>query len=1056
VRVQPATDAPIEGERKTVTALFADIKGSMELMEDLDPEEARAIADPALKIMIDAAHRYDGYIVQSTGDGIFALFGAPVAHEDHAQRALYAALRMQEELRRYSDRIRAEGRLPIQVRVGANTGEVVVRSIETGGHAEYTPIGYSTGLAARMQALAPIGSIAATEETRALCEGYFSFKSLGPTKVKGVSEPVNVYEVTGFGPLRTRLQRSASRGLSKFVGREAEMEATKRALEAAKAGHGQIVAAVGEPGVGKSRLFFEFKAKSRSGALVLETFSVSHGKASAYLPIIELLKNYFEIEAEDDDRKRREKAGGKVLMLDRSLEDTLPHLFSLLGIAESAAVSGRAEALAPMMAVDRQTQRPRMLDGVKRLLLRESLNQPLIVIFEDLHWVDEETQELLNLLADSIASARILMLVNYRPEYTHQWGNKTYYSQLRLDPLGKESAGEMLTALLGDGMDLMALKRLVVDRTEGNPFFMEEIVQALFDQGVLARNGAVKLARSMNEIRLPPTVQGVLASRIDRLASEEKGLLQTLAMIGKEFPLGLIRKVAGRADDDLERMLSELQLSEFIYEQPAVSDVEYTFKHALTQEVAYGSVLSERRTELHRRIAAAIESLFRERLEDHYGELAHHYSCAGNNGRAVHYLHLAGEQALERSAYAEAFAHLTGGLELLKTLPEGPARDAQELQLQLALGNASGVVSGPASNEFEAAFSRAYELCRRGRESPDLLRALGGLRTVHTTRGTLRKAREVSQETLEIARRIQDPAGLALAHMALGSVLGTLAELTQAREMLEQALALFESVPDLTGLQPPRVGGRVLLGRALWLLGFPDEALKRTREAEVIGQRSTDPLAKGFALNLTQDVHVFCGNLAVVREHAQTLLDAPWAAELSPHFVARAEIYRGWLLAREGQPQGIALMREAMAKFASNRFGLWRSFHGSMLAEACASVGRIDEALTVINETQPFAEAEEHYYEAELHRIRGELLLRLADADPQGAERCFRKAIDIARRQSAKSWGLRATTSLARLLRDTGRRDQARAILSEIYGWFTEGFDTVDLKDAKTLIDELS
>src|SRR5579872_1882402 len=503
IRVASESQDPtaLEGERKTVTALFADIKGSTELMEDLDPEEARAIIDPALKLMIDAAHRYDGYVVQSTGDGIFALFGAPVAHEDHPQRALYAALRMQEEFKRYSDRIRADGGVPIQVRVGVNTGEVVVRSIRTGdAQTEYTPIGHSTSLASRMQALAPIGSIAATEQIRRLCEGYFVFKALGPTKVKGVSEPVNVHEVTGLGPLRTRLQRSAGRGLTKFVGREREMEALTHAAEQTKAGHGQIVAAMAEAGVGKSRLFFEFKAKNQSGWMVLETFSVSHGKASAYLPTIELLHGYFRITSDDDARARREKIGGKVLMLDRALEDTLPYLFGLLGIVEGED---------PLAQMDGQVRKRRTLDAVKRLLLRESLNQPLIVIFEDLHWIDDETQALLNLLADSIGTAKVLLLVNYRPEYSHQWGSKTYYTQLRLDPLGRESADEMLSTLLaspapatpppgahrerspGDiqvdervrADDIEALKRVIIEKTEGNPFFMEETVQVLLDEG---------------------------------------------------------------------------------------------------------------------------------------------------------------------------------------------------------------------------------------------------------------------------------------------------------------------------------------------------------------------------------------------------------------------------------------------------------------------------------------------------------------------------------------------------------------------------------------------
>ena len=430
VTLENSEPPPIDGERKTVTALFADIKGSTELEQDLDPEEARAIVDPALKLMIAAVHRYDGHVVQSTGDGIFAMFGAPLAHEDHPQRALYAGLRMQEELLRYGSKLQAEGRAPIEIRVGVNTGEVVVRSIATGdGQVEYTPIGHTTNLASRLQSLARTGTVAVSEQTRKLVEGYFQLKPLGPTRIKGVSEPVNVYEVIGLGPLRTRLQRSAGRGLSKFVGRQAEMESLKRAAEQAKAGRGQIVAAMAEAGVGKSRLFFEFKAVSQSGWMVLEAFSVSHGKASAFLPVIDLLRSYFKITPEDDERTRREKVTGRVLALDRSLEDALPYLYGLLGLTDENNQVAEVEA---------QTRKRRSLDAIKRILLRESLNQPLVVIFEDLHWIDNETQGFLNLLADSIGTARILLLFNYRPEYRHEWGNKTYYTQLRLDPLGKD------------------------------------------------------------------------------------------------------------------------------------------------------------------------------------------------------------------------------------------------------------------------------------------------------------------------------------------------------------------------------------------------------------------------------------------------------------------------------------------------------------------------------------------------------------------------------------------------------------------------------------------
>jgi class 3 adenylate cyclase/tetratricopeptide (TPR) repeat protein len=684
---QPDASEVPDGERKTVTVLFADIKGSTELEQDLDPEEARAIVDPVLQLMMEAVHRYGGHVAQSTGDGVFAMFGAPIAHEDHPQRALYAALRIQEDIRRYGAKLREQGRAPIEIRVGVNTGEVLVRAIQTAkGHAEYTPIGHTTNLASRMQTVAATGTIAATEDTRKLCEGYFTFRSLGPTRVKGVSEAVNVYEVTGLGPLRTRLQASVRRGLSKFVGREAELAQMKRALDSARSGHGQIVAAVGEAGVGKSRLFYEFQAVGQSGCLVLETLSVSHGKASAYLPVIELLKNYFDIIPDDDARKRREKIGGKILILDRALEDTLPYIFTLLEVVESDDLLAR---------MDPEIKRRRTLDAIKRLLLRESLNQPLIVIFEDLHWLDEGSRALLNLLADSIGTAHLLMLVNYRPEFTHNWGNKTYYTQVRLDPLSTENGEEMLKALLDDGHDLVPLKRVIIEKTEGNPFFIEEIVQGLFEQGALLRNGSIKLAKPLSTIQIPSTVQAVLASRIDRLPPEEKDLLQTLAVIGKEFPFTLVREVSGKADDELQRLLSDLQIAEFIYEQPAISDVAYVFKHALSQQVAYGSALLERRRVLHERIARFLEAQFPETVETQPELIAHHYTEAGLGAHAIPYWQRAGERALQRSANTEAISHLTKGLELLSALakplegtPREPVDEAQRCTLLLSLGEA--------------------------------------------------------------------------------------------------------------------------------------------------------------------------------------------------------------------------------------------------------------------------------------------------------------------------------------------------------------------------------
>jgi class 3 adenylate cyclase len=500
----PTTDAA-DGERKAVTAFFADIKGSMELMEELDPEEARAIVDPGLKLMIKAVRHYGGHVVQSTGDGIFALFGAPTAHEDHPQRALYAALRLQNAIREYSANLVAAGGTRLEARVGVNTGELVVRTLTTNdGHAEYTPIGHTANLASRMQSIAPTGSIAITESTRRLVEGYFQIRPSGPTRIKGLREPINVYEVTGLGPLRTRLQRAAAKGFSNFVGRAREMDSLRHAAERVIEGHGQVVAALADPGVGKSRLFYEFKSTSQSGWMVLETISISHGQASAYLPVIELLRNYFDFSEDNDDRKRREKVAGRIVMLDSALEDTIPYLFTLLGIAESDD---------PLAQMDGVIKKRRTLEAIKRIILRESSNQPLLLIFEDLHWIDAESQAALNVLADSIGTAKILLLVNYRPEYRHNWGNKTYYVQLTLDPLSKENAGQMLDAMMGSGAELIPLKRMIIDKTQGNPFFMEEMVQGLFEEGVLIRNGATKIIRPLSDIRVPATVQAMLGAR---------------------------------------------------------------------------------------------------------------------------------------------------------------------------------------------------------------------------------------------------------------------------------------------------------------------------------------------------------------------------------------------------------------------------------------------------------------------------------------------------------------------------------------------------------------
>jgi tetratricopeptide (TPR) repeat protein len=738
--------------------------------------------------MMEAVQRYGGYVAQSTGDGIFALFGAPVALEDHPLRALLAALRMQEGVKRYADKLCAEKGVNFQVRVGANTGEVVVREIRTGEkHTEYLPIGHSTSVAARLQALAAPGSIAISEALRDLVEGYFALKPLGPARIKGVSEPLEIYEVTGPGLLRTRLQRgAASRGLSRFVGRGAELDQMKRALASAKSGRGQVVAVVAEPGLGKSRLFYEFQVLGHDESLLLETISAAHAKGSAYLPLLELLQNYFQTSVDDDLRGRREKIAGKVLMLDRSLEEILPYIFTLLEVTEDPD---------PLAQMNPETKRRRTLEAIKRLLLRESLNQPLILVFEDLHWVDEGTQALLNLLVESIGTARVLMLVNYRPEYSHSWGNKTFYTQIRLDPFGAETSEEMLDGLLGEGRDLAALKRVIVEKTEGNPFFIEEIVQALFEQGALLRNGSVKLAKSLSSIEIPPTVQGVLASRIDRLSPDEKDLLGTLAVIGKEFSLELVRKTTSKSDDSLLRMLTDLQAAEFIYEQPAFPNVTYVFKHALSQQVAYSSALQERRKVLHARIGRALEAGFPATTETQPELIAHHFTEAGLAAEAIPYWQRAGERAILRDANPEAIDYVSRGLALLEKLMQEPGRDHltredEQRQFSILISLAEARSNLGEHLEAQATLIRAAKLAQLLHSTELVVRAAGELARMASWFGV---AAEPAVLFLEDALHTAPPGDPALrikTLAGLGRALAASGQRNAAAEAAREAVAL--------------------------------------------------------------------------------------------------------------------------------------------------------------------------------------------------------------------------------------------------------------------------
>jgi hypothetical protein len=819
------------------------------------------------------------------------------------------------------------------------------------------------------------------------------------------------------------------------------METMKHAAELAKSGHGQIVAAVAEAGVGKSRLFHEFKATNRFGWMVMEAFQVSHGKATTYLPIIELLHDYFRISKEDDQRTRREKVNSKILTLDPALEDARPYLFGLLGLVEGDD---------PFARMDPQIRRQRIQNAVKRVLQRESLNQPLMLIFEDLHQVDDETQAFLNLLADSIGTSRILLLLNYRTEYSHSWGGKTFYTQIGLDPLGKESADRMLTILLGRDEGVTTLKQVIAEKTEGNPLFMEEIYQTLIEEGVLVRNGALKLTRPLNTLKIPATVQSILAARIDRLPVGEKQLLQTLAVIGKRFRLKLAAEVVGNSQEELIPTLDKLQEREFIYEQPFQGDVEYEFKHALTQEVAYNSLLIERRKAHHERTAAAIESVYHTNLDDYLGELTNHYGRSANTRKTVEYLWRSGRQATRRSAYQEGFAHLTRGLELLRQLPDDSQRQRQELSLQRALVELP--LASDTSPEKRSAMERMLQLSEQLGDRGQLVDALVRL-SISFEYEDFSRAGGLAQRALTVAEDIGHPAWLAWAHVLIGDILQHQGELAASKKELEKGLALAETASQLISYGR-RAWFLTFLAQALWLLGYPGQAFDRAEQARALAKNEPDLWWRGASEHYAHDVRLLVHD-------EQTLGDATrlltFATEHGiPYLIAQARISLGGALAQHGRPaQGVAEIELGMKEGVQMKMP-WLSRDQAQLADAYTKIGRFSDGLQLVAEAlERTEETGEANFRAEFYRLKGELLLSSNNTSVDEAECAFGTAIEIARQQAARSLELRSTISLARLLLKQGRRDEARVMLADIYNWFTEGFDTADLKDAKVLLDEL-
>jgi class 3 adenylate cyclase/tetratricopeptide (TPR) repeat protein len=1037
----------LEGERKQVTVLFADLKGSMELVADRDPEEARQLLDPVLEHMMAAVHRYEGTVNQVMGDGIMALFGAPIAHEDHAIRACYAALAMQEAIRRYSEQVRRGHGLEVQIRVGLNSGEVVVRAIGSDLHMDYSAIGQTTHLAARMEQLAPPGSIRLTAETLRLAEGWVQVTPLGPVPVKGLSAPVEVCELVGAGPARTRLQAFAARGLTPFVGRQAELTALYEALEQAGAGHGQVVAVIGEPGVGKTRLFHEFTHTSHTqGWLLLESRSASYGRATPYLPVIDLLKAYFQIDDRDDGRRIREKLTGRLLTLDPAFGPTLSAFLALLEVPVEDP---------PWQALDPSQRRQRTLDALKRLLLRESQVQPLLLIFENLHWIDAETQTFLDGLVESLPAARLLLLVNYRPEYQHGWRNKTYYTQLRLDPLPPASAEALLHSLLGDDPGLEPLKQRLIERTQGNPFFLEESVRTLVETQVLVGDqGAYRLARVLPSIQVPATVQAVLAARIDRLPPEEKQLLQTAAVIGTEVPLALLQAMAEVPEEPIRLGLTHLQAAEFLYETRLFPEIEYTFKHALTQQVAYETLLQERRRALHARIVEALEALAGERVAEQVERLAHHALRGEVWDKALAYCRQAGEKAMARSAHREAVGYFEQALSALPHLPE--TRDICEQAIDLRLALRSALLPSGDSERILAVLREAEALAVAFDDHRRLGHISGFLSVHFRNLGAYDQAIASAQRALALATTGGDAVVHALANLYLGAAYWAQGDYLRAIDCLRQTVASLHGAQRRERLGQanlPSVQSLAFLAACHAELGMFAEGRALGEDGLQIAETVAHPSSLMWASYGIGLLSLCQGDLHKALPLLERAMGICQEADL-PLFVPRMAPALGAAYILSGRvADAVAMLTQASEQTMATDMAGFQALCSLPLAEAQMLAGRLDEAYALAERTLALThEHQERGNEAYALRLLGDIAARREPPECASTEGHYRQALTLAEELGMRPLVAHCHLGLGKLYAKIGCRAEACTELSAAIEFYRAMEMTFWLPQAESML----
>jgi class 3 adenylate cyclase/tetratricopeptide (TPR) repeat protein len=927
----------LEGERKQVTVFFADVKGSMDLQEDIDPEEWHRIMDRFFQILTEGVHRFEGTVNQYTGDGIMALFGAPIAHEDHSQRACYAALRLRDDLQEYAREVKRERGLGFSVRMGINSGEVVVGKIGDDLRMDYTAQGHTVGLAARAEELASPDTCYLTGQTAGLVRGYFELEDLGSFNVKGIREPIPIFQLQGMGALRTRLDVSRMRGFSKFVGRADEMATLEAALERAIQRNGQVIGVVGEAGVGKSRLCFELAERCRARAFpVHEAHAAAHSKAVPLLPVLELVRSYFGITEQDDEETTRDKIAGRTVRLDESAAEVLPFLFDLLGVPDP---------LRPAPLMDPEARQRQLFETMKRLRQARSERDPAVFLIEDLHWIDRASEGFLENLIDSLPGTRTLVLVNFRPEYHAGWMARSYYQQLPLVPLGPGAIGEMLEHLLGPHPTVNQLAEHIRARTGGNPFFIEEVVQSLVESGSLeGSRGAYRLIQPVGDVAVPATVHTVLAARIDRLPEREKQVLQTAAVIGKNFSEPILHRVVELSDRDLSASLSALQGAEFIYQETLYPVEEYAFKHPLTQEVALGSQLQERRRRVHAAVARAIEATDREKLDDRAALLAHHWEEAGDDLEAARWHRRAAERA--GIAYPqESFRHWQRVRDLSDGLPVSPERDELGAVARVQLLTVGGRVSGQ-DEEMKDLFEEGTELARRSGRDDALGQLLGAYAVYKLMRtGNVAEVFPDLERALELADRTSDVQSQLVARYNLKLACTYGGRYARVVSLCDEAFALIDRHPGLrlSGLGDFMGLFKLFKFMVLPLMGRMEEAQSlcdsMLREAQTPHRRFMAQLSPGELALGRGD-----GPTAVARFQAALSMDESVARSEVVEAVFRTELGRAYLLNREWD-QAIAAFDHVLSTIREQRIARYQEpLALAGLAFARLARGEIEEA----------------------------------------------------------------------------------------------------------------